>query len=270
MPDPKRPAAASLGRGLARCLSMFVVVTVLLACGGPAPAASPAGSASPVALPTASPAARPSAASAGPDPDAGAALDAFRAFVQTEQSFHLVGDMLMTVGDVTLQAAITSDASEGDEQGTIDLRGPGVSIHLGVVLVDGTVYLQVARRPWQTVPVEAGFSNPLAGLQVEGLEPVDRVNVGGVLTHHLRVEDPENLNGQTLSGNTLTELTVTSSSLDVYVTDDGVPLTALAEFTGTGTFAGERGPVTVKIRYDFSKFGEPIEIVAPVVGSPAP
>ena len=270
MTDWTPAAAIRLRRLLALGGSVALVLAVLVACSGPAPAASSGGSPSAASLPTGSPSARPSPASADPDPDAGAALDAFRAFVQTDQSFHLVGDMLMTVGDLTMQAAITSDTSDGNEQGTMDLRGPGVSVHLGVVLVDGTVYLQVARRPWQTVPVEAGFSNPLAGLQVEGLEPVDRVNVGGVLTHHLRVEDPEELNGQTLSGNTLTELTIASSSFDVYITDDGVPLTALAEFAGTGTFGGERGPVTVKIRYDFSKFGEEIKIVPPIVASPAP
>ena len=107
----------------------------------------------------------------GQIPTPAAALDAFRAFVQTEQAFHLAGDMLMKVGDLTLQAAIVSDVAKGDEQGTIDLRGPGVSIRL----VD---------RPRRRHGLPAGgeprladlaggkgaFSNPLGGLAVEGLE----------------------------------------------------------------------------------------------------
>jgi hypothetical protein len=263
MPDWTLPAATWPRRRLA----VAVAVALLVACSGPGPAA-PDGSPSAAALQTTSPSARPSTSSAGPDPDAGAAVDAFRAFVQTDQSFHLVGDMLMTVGDVTLQAAIASDVSDGDEQGTIDVRGPGISIRLSVVLVDGTAYLRVANRAWQTVPGATGFSNPLGGLQVEGLAPVDNVNVAGVRTHHLRVENPEGFNGQTLSGNTLTDLTIASSSIDIYITDDGVPLTAIGEFAGTGTFGGERGPVTAKLRYDFSKFGAKVDIVAPIAASP--
>jgi hypothetical protein len=54
----------------------------------------------------------------------------------------------------------------------------------------------------------------------------------------------------------------------VYVTNDGVPLTAIVEFAGTGTFSGVQGPVTAKIRYDFSNFGQDVPIVAPAVASP--
>ncbi len=250
-----------------RCLVLAgLIVGMLGACGGAAPAAS---TASPTAAATATPSAPPSpTGSAGPNADAGAALDAFRAFVQTEQSFHIAGDMLMSVGDVTLQAAIVSDTAHGDEKGTIDLRGPGVSIRLSIVLLDGTVYLRLANRDWQTVPAGDAFSNPLGGLAVEGLEPIDIVDVGGVKTHHFRVENPEGLDGQTLSGNALSELTVSSSSLDVYVTNDGVPLTAIVEFAGTGSFGAQQGPVTARIRYDFSNFGQDVPIVAPPVASP--
>jgi hypothetical protein len=265
---PAGTRSAPPGFGRLRTIAAFVAfASLLVACGGPAPAASGAAP-SVSALPPPTPSALPSPSAGGPDPDAGAAADAFRAFVQTEQSFHLAGDMLMTVGKITLQAAIASDASKGNEKGTIDIRGPGVSIRLSIVLVDGTVYLRLANRDWQTVPARAGFSNPLSGLRVEGLEPVDIVKVDGVETHHLRVENPEGINGQTLSGNTLTDLTISKSSMDVYITQDGVPLTAIVEFAGTGTFGGEKGPVTTKIRYDFSKFGQEVEIVPPIAPSP--
>ncbi len=107
MPHETSRHAALRARWL---ISAGLIVGILGACGGSAPAA-------PTASPTAAVAATPSAppppsTSARPNADAGAALDAFRAFVQTEQSFHLAGDMLMTVGDVTLQAAIVSDALE--------------------------------------------------------------------------------------------------------------------------------------------------------------
>ena len=251
-------------------ISAGLLIGLVGACGGTAPAG-----ATPVPTPSATATTTPSApppgssSSAGANPDAAAALDAFRAFVQTEQAFHMAGDMLMTVGDVTLQAAIVSDVAKGNEQGMIDLRGLGVSVRLSIVLLDGTVYLRLAHRDWQKLPsVGDAFSNPLGGLAVEGLKPIDIVDVGGVKTQHLRVENPEGLNGQTLSGNTLNDLTVKSSSLDVYVTKDGVPLTAIVEFVGTGTFGGKSGPVSARIRYDFSKFGQEITILAPPVAAP--
>ena len=263
MPHETRRHAALRARWL-----IWAVLTVGIAgaCGGSAP---PAPTASPTAAATATSSAPPPPSTSGrPNADAGAALDAFRAFVQTEQSFHLAGDMLMSVGDVTLQAAIVSDVSHGDEKGTIDLRGPGVSIRMSIVLLDGTVYLRLANRDWQTVPAGEAYSNPLGGLAVDGLKPIDIVDVGGVKTQHFRVEDPEGLNGQTLSGNALSELTVTSSSFDVYITNDGVPLTAILEFAGTGSFGAQKGPVTARIRYDFSNFGQDVPIVAPPVASP--
>jgi hypothetical protein len=251
-----------------RLIATALLIGLVGACGGAAPAAttpSPTQS----ATPTPSPTAAASSSSAGVNPDAAAALDAFRAFVQTEQAFHMAGDLLMKVGDLTLQAAIMSDVAKGDEQGTIDMRGPGVSIRISIVLVDGTVYLRLANRDWQKLPAGSGaFSNPLGSLAVEGLKPIDVVDVGGVKTQHLRVENPEGLNGQTLSGNTLNDLTVKSSSLDVYVTKDGVPLTAIVEFAGAGSFGGDSGAVSARIRYDFSKFGQEVTILAPPVASP--
>jgi hypothetical protein len=267
MPGWTIRSATRGGRFPARTTAVAMLVALLIACGGAAPAA-PGGSPSAAALPNGSTSARPSPSSAGPDPDAAAAVDAFRAFIQTNPSFHIVGDMLMTIRTLTLQAAIVSDVSHGDEQGTIDLRGGGVSIHLAVILVDGTVYLRLGRGEWQTASEAAGFSNPLGGLAVEGLTVIDRVNVAGTLTHHLRAENPEGLNGQTLSGNTLTDLTIESSSLDVYITDDGVPLKATVKFSGTGIFGGEQGAVVTTIRYDFSKFDQEIEILAPIAASP--
>lgn len=269
MRDSPPPAPTQLSLSLiGRLLAIGAAIAVLVGCGG---GQAPATASSSSAIASASPsAATVSPLTSGPDPDAGAAADAFRAFVQTEQSFHLVGDMHMTVGARTLQAAIASDVSKGNEQGTIDVRGPGVSIRLSLILVDGTVYLRIANRDWQAVPMRAGFSNPLAGLRVEGLKPVDIVKVNGVRTHHLHVTNPEGINGQSLSGNTLTDLTLSDSSMDVYITDDGVPLTAIVEFSGSAAFGGDTGRVTAKIRYDFSKFGQDIRIVAPALPSPSP
>ena len=61
-----------------------------------------------------------------------------------------------------------------------------------------------------------------------------------------------------------------TATFDVYVTDDGVPLTAIYAFAGTGAFAGVPAPITAKIRYDFTKFGQDVSIVPPPGVSPPP
>ena len=199
-----------------------------------------------------------------PDVDALAALDAFRAFIQTDQTFHMTADMQLTIDGEMLDMDVAEDVSGGNEKGRIDIRGAGVSIHMEVVVVDGKAYLKLANRAWEQVDVDTSSSNPLGDLRVDGLQPIDIVNVGGVPAHHFRVEDPGALDPDTITGNALTALKLTSASFDVYVNDDGVPLTAKLAFSGTGTFQGKTASVEAKVRYDFSNFGVPVDIVAPV------
>jgi hypothetical protein len=204
-----------------------------------------------------------SASSATTGTDARAALDAFRAFVETDQSFHLTGDMKMTIAGVVVDMDVVDDVSGGNERGTIDVRGPRVSVHLAVTIADGTAYLKIANRPWQKIGKATNSSNPLAGLRIDGLKAVDMVNVGGVLTHHFRVDDPAALNKDAITGYALTQLKISSTAFDLYIDDDGVPLTAILEFSGSGTFQGKASPIEATIRYDFSRFGVPVEIKPP-------
>ena len=254
-----------LTRATLRFVALTTVASIALAAcsaaGGPTSGATPSASESP------SPAASvtgSSGASAGPDVDALAALDAFRAFIQTDQTFHMTADMQLTISGEKIDMDVAEDVSGGNEKGRIDIRGAGVSIHMEVVVADGKAYLKLANRTWEKVDVDTSSSNPLGDLRVDGLQPIDTVNVGGVPAHHFRVDDPAAIDPDTITGNALTALTLKSASFDVYVNDDGVPLTAKLAFSGTGTFQGKSAPVEAKIRYDFSRFGVPVEIVAPI------
>ena len=260
------PTPPGLTRAMLRLLALITVASVALAAcsstaGGPTSGATPdvSESPSPIASVTAS-----SGASAGPDVDALAALDAFRAFIQTDQTFHMTADMQLTIAGEMRDMDVAEDISGGNERGRIDIRGAGVSIHMEVVVAGGKAYLKLANRKWEQVDVDTSSSNPLGDLRVDGLQPIDTVNVGGVPAHHFRVDDPAAIDPDTITGNALTALKLTSSSFDVYVNDDGVPLTAKLAFSGTGTFQGKSAPVEAKIRYDFSRFGVPVEIVAPI------
>lgn len=266
-PGPIRPLMALL---------VVLAAGGLVACGGggPAPATLGAGSVGPSTsvAPSGSippsgsgPAsAAPSAASSdGADPDAGAALDAFRAFVQTEQSFHLQADMQMTVGGRSIDMDVAADIAGTDEHGDIIVRGGDSSVHLEVVVLDGIAYARLANRPWEQAPLETSSSNPLATLDVEGLEPVGVVNVGGTRTHHFRVNDPAAIDTSLISSASITDIEIDDFVYDIYITDDGAPLAAIMEFSGSGAVAGTRQPIEARIRYDFSRFGEPFDIEKP-------
>ena len=251
------------------------IVVLIVACGS-----APAGSQPAASAPT-SPSAAVSADASGPtspgasggsslDPDSGAALDAFRAFVQTGPPFRMRADMLLTIGSETLDMEITEDVAGGDAAGTIDIRAAGVSLRIEVVVIDGAGYARIANREWQAIPADAGDANPMASLDVEGLLPVGRANVAGTLTHQLHTEDLSVFDTSTITGTALADLRVDDLAFDVYVTDDGVPLTAVMEFSGSGLVEGERQPVKATVRYDFSRFGEPVAIEAPDLPSPSP
>ena len=108
-----------------------------------------------------------------------------------------------------------------------------------------------------------------SGLEDHGLEPEGRANVAGTFTHHFRTDDPSLIDASTITGTQLTALTIDSVTFDAYVTDDGVPMTAMMKFAGHGTLEGKSQPVKAEIRYDFSRFGEPLDIQAPPLASPS-
>ena len=256
-----------------RLMPLVLLSAVVLAfaggCSSAPPAASQASAAASTSLdPSATAAA--TFGSPGADPDSAAAVDAFLAFIQTQQTFHLTADMNLSVKDKVVTMYVIDDIGKAAEKGTIDVRGAGVSIHLEVIAVGGTLYIRLPPNGgWQSIEIRSGAANPLAGLRSDDLVAVDLVNVAGTITHHLHVADAsDEIDARAISGNTLTDLNLDSATFDVYVTDDGVPLTAIYEFAGKGTFAGVKAPIKAKIRYDFSKFGQDVTIAAPVGASP--
>ena len=159
---------------------------------------------------------------------------------------------------------VNADVAGGDEKGTIDVRGAGTSVHMDIVVVDGSAYGRIAQRDWIVLPADTSSSNPLLALDVEGLEAVGIVNAAGQLAHHFRTDDVSMIDTGTITGTSITELRLDTVGFDVYVTDDGVPITAVMEFAGEGTVEGASQTIEATVRYDFTKFGEPLVIEAPI------
>ena len=254
-------------------IALVLVAVFLGACGGSVapPVASVGSAGSPSPSPSVAPSTEPSSepspegSSSGADPDAGAALDAFRAFIQTDQSFHMNADMQVTVGGRLIDMDMAGDVAPPNERADIIIRASGASVAMELVLVDGVAYAQLANRPWQILPTETSSANPLLALDIEGLEPMGTVNVAGQRTHHFRVSDPSLVDPALISASSITDVEISTLSYDIYVTDNGEPLAAIMEFSGSGVAEGELQDLNARIRYDFSKFGEPIVIEKPVV-----
>jgi hypothetical protein len=261
MAAPHIPSHKSRLRRAGAAFLVIAMVGVGSAC---SPSAAPA-----TVLPT------PSAGAATPGPgaasptgpsavDSAAVLDAFRAFIQTEQSFHLTADAKLTIAGQSVEMDVAEDVSGGDEKGTVDIRGRRISVHFAVVIVDGKAYVKLVNRKWQSIDIDTSSSNPLGDLEVDGLKPIDIVKVNGVTAHHFRADDPKALDPDTITGNAVTSLKLKSAVFDIYVDADGKPLTAILTFSGRGKFQGKSSPIEATIRYDFSRFGVPVEIEAPI------
>ena len=257
------PADGSHGSRARRHPAGIVLAGMLTVGWGCSPATAPT-----MLVATSSPSTASSSAAAsasGPSAlDSAAILDAFRAFIQTDQTFHLTADMKLTIAGQSVEMDVAEDVSGGDEKGTVDVRGRRIGIHFAVVVIDGKAYVKFVNRKWQTIDIDTSSSNPLGDLDVDGLKPIDIVKVNGITAHHFRADDPTALDPDTITGNAITGLKLKSAVFDIYVDADGKPLTAILTFSGRGKFQGKSSPIKATIRYDFSRFGVPVEIEAPI------
>ena len=244
---------------LARWLVVLGFAMLGVACGGgPAPSTpGVAGPASASVAPTASPTPTPA-----PTLNSDDVLEAFADFVASEDAFHVVAMARMEIAGQSLNLDMAVDVAGQDQQGTVDFVIANQSFRTEIVVVDGVQYARVGGGAWQVVPGEPVSNDPLGGLAPDGLRDLGISNLGGVRVHHFQTDDLTMISGAAVAPGA--EITISDALFDVYVTDDGRPLSATLVMDGEATIAGTTGPMSADIRYDFSRFGEPIEIVAPV------
>jgi hypothetical protein len=250
--------------------ALALVLAVLLAgCGGSASPAGPGSSAvgSP-GLRSASPSATSSSsgASASDEPsDAGDALANFREFVTSAEAFHVDGALSMRMANRSISMDMGLDIAGSDERGTLDLIGFGTHIKMQFVVAAGIPYVKVGSGEWMKGPETGPLpESPLKELNIDGLVDVGQSSVNGVPARHLQVSDPTALDiGGTLGG-AIKDVKVTGAKYDIYVRPDGTPITVLLDFDGTAAIESDSTTFKGQLRYDFSKFGEPVEIEAPI------
>jgi hypothetical protein len=253
---------------------LLVLVALLAACGGatgsPAASEAPPSQASASELPATEaplPSEAPSSEAPSPVGDAGGPYaEALVAALGAEEMItHIEQEATVTTSvapDTLITAMLAGDISGEDLAMEIMVSAPGVSQSTELVVVGDTAYTRLEGEDWMSGP-RAAVADSLAGL-LDNLRVVEDPN-------HLRYVGLEEYEGRQLHHLVgTTEVPYTPSTggtgqfetLDVWIEEDGTPVTIRGDFTAVDG-AGNRGEGTSEMR--FSKFGEPVEIEAPEV-----
>ena len=246
----------------------LLLIAMVAACGGTTGSAvlsEPPPSAVTVTEPPPTEEAPPSSAAPSPVADAGgpyaealvAALAAEDLVTHIEQSATVTTSV---APDTEIMAELVGDISGEDLAMLIELTAPGVNQTTELVVVGDTAYTRLAGEEWISVP-RAAVADSIAGL-LDNLRVVEDPG-------HLRYVGLEDFDGRPLHHLVAaTQIPYTPSTggtghfetLDVWVEEDGTPVSIRGDFTAIDG-AGNTGEGTSDMR--FSRFGEPVEIEAP-------
>jgi hypothetical protein len=186
-------------------------------------------------------------------------------FGDEEPPFRLAADAIMNVDAGGLQTVFTikmnGDISGQNFDGSMTMDGLG---SFEVMFVDGVGYVRLDRGPWivdnefeQTQPL-----NPFGSLELSDLELVDTVQRRGRTLHVLRTAEWVGTDMDDVDG--ITDATLLSNVMDIYIRENGVPVLAVLDFAieGNVTDVGE-GRFDYHVEYRFSRVGRPVKIEAP-------
>ena len=230
--------------------------------GGPTspPAASPAAT-TPAASPTVAASSSPTAAAGGEQ-----VVAAFMEVANDEdQTFHLDIDAEIAVARTRTLLEGEMDVAGDDYQLTMVLNVGGRSIEISNVKVGEDNWARLGRGEWQKTraQAEAQNVNPFAELDEGDIEYVGTETRNGQQLHRLRLTKAVPLDPKTLGGGALTDVDIESTSFDVFVEEDGTPVTATFDLTGSGRANRQTVPIELEADYTFSGVGSDIVIEPP-------
>jgi len=214
---------------------------------------------------------QPPAAIARMEPVAGTSADArslIRAFderIRATRSFGVEVGMDLRVANERITLDMEYDVSGADYQGSFSQRSAGVELAFDMVVSEGDTYVKLAGEPWMFMP-ETGVAevapNPFAlggtlAVAYRGTEQRD-----GRTVHRLNFPELRDL-GAALLDEYGAGLQADHSAMNVYVSDDGTPLTLTFSVDGTVTEMGIRTGLDASIEYRFARYGQPVRIDVP-------
>jgi hypothetical protein len=155
---------------------------------------------------------------------------------------------------------------DGDSAGTVTFTEAGARIELEMVVKGGATYARVPGAPWQLVPLkQQGILSPLTELgALAGYEDLGLEERDGVSLRHLRTTESGRADLDAVIELFGDVAAIRSSVIDLYLTEEGVPV----EMTGTATMSlnqsGKSKQATLAFSYRFSEVGTELTITAPV------
>lgn len=230
----------------------------------PSASATPATGATP--SPSGSP--RPTvAASTPPAVDADVVIGRFMEFARAWPPFHMRVDAriegTMAGERLSGRTVIEADVAGNDIAGTIQITARGAMEIFQVVMKNGRVWARYPSGRWlqnpefrQTQPVNPFTSLKRRDVAYRGLE-----FRSGKWLHVLRIErwigdDPSTIPG-------IKKARIVRSQFDIFVGDDGIPVSGDLEFGLTGRLRRQPVELSYVCVYEFSRVGQQVTIEAP-------
>jgi hypothetical protein len=210
------------------------------------------------AAPGSSPAASPT-----PRPTPTAALERFRAAAANpKRAYHVKFVMTVEVAGSKVESRAELDVSGSDWKGTVTVTSGGKTTRTQTIRKSGKTYNRSPGGNWRVGPASGAVmqaSDPFGSASVrEALDDFGVAKRAGKSLHWLHaaalVNAADALKRFGLTG------TVQASSIDVYVTDAGVPVQAVQSLTSALV---PSGIATVTMTHDISAWGKAVKIVAP-------
>lgn len=210
------------------------------------------------ATPTSSPAASPT-----PRPTPTVALERFRSLAANpKRAYHVKFAMTINAAGSKVEARAEIDVSGSDWKGTVTVTSAGKTVRTQTIHKSGKTYNRSPSGKWRLGPAPGAAvqaSDPFGSAAVrDALNDVGMAKRAGKTLHWLHAADLAN------AAATLKRLglvgTLRASSIDVYVTDAGVPVQAAQSLTSA---LAPSGTATVTMTYDISAWGKAVKIAAP-------
>jgi hypothetical protein len=182
-------------------------------------------------------------------------------------SLHLETEASVQAGPASITVSMTLDQSGRDMAIDMTTSMTGEESNLQTVVKDGTAYFREDRGAWFATDDLSLIDLPATSLafsqlRPQGTEYLGVEDVGDRTLHHLRVPsvvaagvDPTALQRFGCDTDNL--------AMDLWVRDDGTPVTGSFEYSCIVRSAGGPANLTASANYDFSKVGRPINIKPP-------
>jgi hypothetical protein len=192
------------------------------------------------------------------------------AFVDEAPDFQIVCavdvEAMSSNGTDTASIVLDGGVSGDDFTGSLTLTSPGLTLEADAIFVNGEIYVRPKGGDWtpgeeyeQTEPLNP-FEGAAANFSYVGPEVRD-----GRTLHHLSLDQwtgKDVLRKLRKAGFRRPE--VQAGAFDVYVGDDGIPVSGGLDFTIAAVYLGEHVVFAYGVAYEFSDVGKPVIVEEPI------